>query len=197
MSPDKPATKTYSELVRKLRDHFVPKPTETTRRFKFHSRYHRTGESIADFVSELWMLAELCNFGSYLDNMLRDLLFCGVADERIQHHLLLEGTLTFEKAYSIAVSQEMASRDATVFKQAATPTGASVVGAGSDSVCLAAGVLLWRGGLSAGRLTQAIAATWVRIPATAPATFGVRSPCVDCELIVLHYSCLEFLSGRP
>ena len=43
-------------------------------------------------------------------------------------------------------------------------------GAGSDSVCLAAGVLLWRGGLSAGRLTQAIAATWVRIPAMAPAT---------------------------
>ena len=63
-----------------------------------------------------------------------------------------------------------------------------MVDAGSDSVCLAAGVLLWRGGLSAGRLTQAIAATSVRIPATAPATFGVRSPCVDCELIVLHCS---------
>ena len=31
-----------------------------------------------------------------------------------------------------------------------------MVGAGSDSVCLAAGVLLWRSGLSAGRLTQAI-----------------------------------------
>ena len=72
-----------------------------------------------------------------------------------------------------------------------------VVGAGSDSVCLAAGVLLWRGGLSAGRLTQTIAATWVRIPVMAPTTFGTRSACVDCELIVLHYSCLEFLSGCP
>ena len=50
--------------------------------------------------------------------------------------------------------------------------GNSVVGAGSDSVCLAAGVLLWRGGLSAGRLTQTIAATWVRIPATAPTTWA-------------------------
>ena len=64
----------------------------------------------------------------------------------------------------------------------------SVVGAGSDSVCLAAGVLLWHAGLCAGRLTQAIPETWVRIPAMAPATFGVRSPCVNCELIVLHYS---------
>ena len=29
MSPDNPATKTYSELVKQLRDHFVIKPTES------------------------------------------------------------------------------------------------------------------------------------------------------------------------
>ena len=110
MSPDKPATKTYSELVKKLRDHFVPKPTETVQRFKFRSHYRRTGESMADFVFELWKLAETCNFGAYLDDMLRDRLVCGMADER---HLLLESTLTLEKAYTIAVAQEMASRDAS------------------------------------------------------------------------------------
>ena len=57
MSPDKPATKTYSELVKKLHDHFVPKPTETVQCFKFHCRYRHTGESIADFVSELLKLS--------------------------------------------------------------------------------------------------------------------------------------------
>ena len=36
--------------------------------------------------------------------------------------------------------------------------GVAVVGAGSDFVCLATRVLLWPGGLSAGRLTQTIAA---------------------------------------
>ena len=113
MSPDKPATKTYSELVKKLCDHFVPKPTETVQRFKFHSRYRRTGESMADFVFELRKLAESCNFGAYLDDMLRDPLVCGVADERIQRHLLLESTLTLEKAYTNAVAQEMASRHAS------------------------------------------------------------------------------------
>ena len=70
---------------------------ETAQRFKFHSRYRCTGESIADFVSELQSVAELCNFGAYLDNMLRDCLVCGVVDERIQHCLLLEGTLTLKK----------------------------------------------------------------------------------------------------
>ena len=127
MSPEKPATKTYSELVKKLRDHIVPKPTETVQRFKFHSRYRRTGETIADFVSELRKLAESCNFGTYLNDMLRDCLVCGVSDERIQRRLLLESTLTLDKAYSIAVAQEVASRDASVFRQAATPTGANAI----------------------------------------------------------------------
>ena len=40
--------------------------------------------------------------------------------------------------------------------------GDCVVRAGSDSVYLAAGVLLWHGGLSAGRLTQRILVAWVR-----------------------------------
>ena len=67
-----------------------------------------------------------------------------------------------------------------------------MVGAGSDSVCLAAGVLLWRGGLSAGRLTQAIAATWVRIPATAPATIALWS-CLDCSG-GMHFGCVQTMS---
>ena len=57
-----------------------------------------------------------------------------------------------------------------------------MVGAGSDSFCLAARVLLWRGGLSAGRLTQRIAAMWVRIPATAPATLVARDPGISIAL---------------
>ena len=71
-------------------------------------------------------------------------------------------------------------------------TKTCVIGAGSDSVCLAAGVHLCHGGLSVGRLTQTIAVTWVRIAAMAPTTFCVKSACVRSELMVLHYSCLEF-----
>ena len=40
----------------------------------------------------------------------------------------------------------------------------SVVDVGSDSVCLANGILLWRGGLSAGWLNWTFRVTWIRIP---------------------------------
>ena len=49
-----------------------------------------------------------------------------------------------------------------------------VVSARSDSLCLATGVLLWRGGSSAGRLTQTFAAATAGIPAMAHMTNGVR-----------------------
>ena len=81
MSPDKNGYKTYSEFVKNLCDHFVPKPTETVQHF---------------------------------NGMLRDHLVWGMADERIQHRLLLESTLTLEKAYNIAMAQEMALHDAQI-----------------------------------------------------------------------------------
>ena len=42
------------------------------------------------FLSELPALAEFCNFGPSLDDMLRDRLVCGVEDPPIQRRLLAE-----------------------------------------------------------------------------------------------------------
>ena len=44
---------------------------------QFHSRFRKPGEIVAMFVSELHLLAEFCNFGTSLDDMLRDRLICG------------------------------------------------------------------------------------------------------------------------
>ena len=46
------------------------------------------GESIFDFVAALRHLAEYCNFGGSLENMLRDRLVSGVNNEKIQRRLL-------------------------------------------------------------------------------------------------------------
>ena len=42
---------------------------------------------MADFVAELRALAEFCNYGETLNDMLRDCIVCGVRDERIQRCL--------------------------------------------------------------------------------------------------------------
>ena len=59
-------------------------------------------------MSELRSLVEFCNFGTALDDMLRDRLVCGINDSAIQRKLLSERNLTFDKALEMAQSHEVA-----------------------------------------------------------------------------------------
>ena len=63
------------------------------------------------FVSDLRSLAKFCNYGTALDNMLRDRMVCSINDVSIQCHLLSEQDLTFEKAHTLALGMEMAARN--------------------------------------------------------------------------------------
>ena len=47
-------------------------------RFRFNSCNHSAGELIAAYVVELCQLAEHCEYGTTLNNMLNDQLVCGV-----------------------------------------------------------------------------------------------------------------------
>ena len=74
VSPEKPGDKPFKDLVKKLTDHFNPTPSEIVQHFKFHGRFRQPEESIAAYVAELRALAEFCNFGATLEDMLRDQL---------------------------------------------------------------------------------------------------------------------------
>ena len=95
-----------------LKDHFHPKPSEIVQRYKFDSRTRKQGESVSEYVAELRRLAQDCNYGEKLKQMLRDRLVCGINDERIQRRLLSETELTFDKALSIALAVETANKNA-------------------------------------------------------------------------------------
>ncbi|XP_032443207.1 uncharacterized protein LOC116735412 [Xiphophorus hellerii] len=119
VSPDKPSSKTYSQLVTRLKEHFNPKPSEIVQRYKFDSRSRKPAESVSAYVAELRRLAQDCNFGATLERRLRDRLVCGIADDRIQRRLLSESDLTFEKAFQMAVADEAANRNVSDLQQSA------------------------------------------------------------------------------
>ena len=106
LAAEKPGDKPYPELCTMVKNHFNPKPSESVQRHKFNNRFRANGESIYDFVAALRHLAEYCNFGGSLENMLRDRLVSGVNNEKMQRRLLSEGELTFKKAFEIALSLE-------------------------------------------------------------------------------------------
>ena len=121
VSPAKPGDKSYDQLVTILTDHFNPTPSETVQRFKFHSRFRKPSESVAEFVSELRSLAEFCNFGANLEEMLRDRLVCGIQNTHIQKRLLGEKTLTFARALELSQVLETASKNAKELTEVRVP----------------------------------------------------------------------------
>ncbi|KAL5517509.1 hypothetical protein EMCRGX_G003064 [Ephydatia muelleri] len=109
--------KSYEDLAALLQNHFNPAPAITVQRFKFNYRTRQNGENVATFVSELRQLAMRCDFGAFLEELLRDRLVCGIKDEHIQRRLLAETNLTFKKAQDIAQALESADRNTADLQQ--------------------------------------------------------------------------------
>ena len=84
VAPAKPGDKPFEEPVTAIKKHYSPQPSIIIQHFKFHSRYHKQGESIACYIADLRQIAKFCEFKDALNDMLRDRLVCGVNDRAIQ-----------------------------------------------------------------------------------------------------------------
>ncbi|XP_068234092.1 uncharacterized protein [Palaemon carinicauda] len=113
LAPNKPSSRTYQELTELLKNHLHPKPILIAERYKFYNRKQRPGESITDYATEQRKLAETCQFGAFPEEVLRDLFVIGLANRSAQRKLLSEQELDLKKAFSIALSQEMADENVT------------------------------------------------------------------------------------
>ena len=121
LSPERPSTKTFEELMVKLTEHFNPAPSEVMQRFRFHSRSRKPEETVSDFVAELRRLSEHCDFGEGLDKALRDCIVAGINDEVIQRKLLSEEGLTYKKAVTLAQGVKTSDANLREMKQPHQP----------------------------------------------------------------------------
>ena len=71
----------------------MPKPILVAESFKFHRLNQHESETVAHFVVDLKRLALKCEFGSFLEETLRDRLVCGLRNVQIQKKLLAERDL--------------------------------------------------------------------------------------------------------
>ena len=104
ISPSTPNEKSFQQLVETLKNHYDPRPSKTMQWFYFNSRVRKLGESVANYLTKLQALAQYCNFGGTLEDMLRDRLVIGINDLVLQRCLLVEARLTLKKATEILAS---------------------------------------------------------------------------------------------
>ena len=107
----KPFQKIFTEIVKILQEHLSPKLLVIAERFQFHKRSQLEGESISSFLASLKKLSEYCEFGTNLNDSLRDRFVCGLSNELIQKRLLSEADLSLSKASEIALAMETAGKD--------------------------------------------------------------------------------------
>ena len=82
VTPNLPKEKDYDSLADVLKQHFDPKPLVIAERFRFYKRVQSSTESIAEFVADLRRLSIHCEFGTFLNEALRDRFVCGVTSRR-------------------------------------------------------------------------------------------------------------------
>ena len=110
--PAKPLELKFEEVVEHLNKHYDPKSLVIAERFKFHKRNQQADESIAEYCAALRKYAWTCQFGTFLDEALRDRIVCGMKDPATQRRLLTESKLTLAKALEIAQGMEAAAKQA-------------------------------------------------------------------------------------
>ena len=107
-----PTEADFKTIVEKMTAHFQPEPSDIVQRFRFHTQVRQSHESVATYVAQLKQIAENCNFGDAVrvNEMLRDRLVCGIANEKWQQRLLAEDGLSYDKAQKLLLSLEAAEK---------------------------------------------------------------------------------------
>ena len=114
-------TATFERITNAVESHYQPKLSEIVQRYRFNTRTRNSGETVAVYVAALRDIAQDCNYGDTLKEMIRDRLVCGINHEGIQRKLLAEKSLDIDKAYALALSIEAAERDSKDLRNPPTP----------------------------------------------------------------------------
>ena len=108
----------HGRIATPLKNHYDPRPSEIMQQFHFILRVHESGESVANYPAELRALAQYCNFGGTLEDMLRDRLVVGINDLVFQRCLLVEAQRTLKKATEVALAHKTSVKDSNVIQGA-------------------------------------------------------------------------------
>ena len=80
-------------------------------------RMQRNGEPVDNFITDLFILAEHCEFGDLHDELIRDRIVVGLSDRSLSERLQLEADLTLEKAMTQARQKELVHQQQGILRQ--------------------------------------------------------------------------------
>ncbi|KAJ8366952.1 hypothetical protein AAFF_G00336410 [Aldrovandia affinis] len=116
----------YAKVIEKFEEYCTPRKNEIFERYVFRSRVQAESESIEQFVTDLRLKSQSCNFGTLCDSLIRDQIVIGVLDKKVRMQLLKEPDLSLDKAIRICQASESAKMQLKSFD---TDSGSAAVDA--------------------------------------------------------------------
>ena len=107
-------SKKYDVVKGKFENYFIKKRNVIFERAKFNQRIQEKGETVDQFITVLYQLAEHCNYGGLRDEMIRDRIVVGLHDAKLSLRLQMDEALTLEKAISTARQSESIKKQQAV-----------------------------------------------------------------------------------
>ena len=99
--------KKYNVVLEKFQGHFVKWRNLIYEHTKFNQRIQQAGKSVENFITDLYVLSETCNYGELTNKIIRVRIVVGIGDDSMAECLQIDPKLTLDKAISIARQGEM------------------------------------------------------------------------------------------
>ena len=90
--------KKYDRVMEKFDGYFEVRRNIIFERARFNRRSQKDGESVEQYITELYNLVEFCAYGGLKEEMIRDRLVVGIRDQALSEKLQTDPGLTLEKA---------------------------------------------------------------------------------------------------
>lgn len=99
-APDLPSTKSFQDIVKLLKDHFVTAPSYHKALCEFLQRKKLKSETVKQYYAELKKYAKQCEFGGDFDRRLKEQLLVGI-DQEVYFKVLLSDSFDFKAISSM------------------------------------------------------------------------------------------------
>ena len=117
----------YDVVKKKFDDYFVIRKNVIFERAKFNCRGQEEGETVDEFVTALNKLAEHCNYGTLVEEMIRDRLVVDLRDAKLSEKLQLDSELTLEKAVNQACQSEAVNKQQNILRGGPSGEGSKLI----------------------------------------------------------------------
>ena len=98
--------RSYAAVIAKFDAFFQVRKNSIFEHARFNRRSQKEEESVEQFITSLYSLAESYDYGAMKDEMIRDCIVVGIQDNSLSEHMQMESDLTLEKAKRMVRQRE-------------------------------------------------------------------------------------------